>query len=361
MRLLWFNLATDADDPVLGFASRWIQAVAQRVESVHVVTMRAGRVDLPSNVKVYSVGKEKGWSEGRRACAFYAHLLRILREDHIDVCFSHMIQIFTVLAAPLLKLKGIPTVTWYAHPAVTWSLKLAHLLSDRMVTSLPTAYPYHHDKLVVLGQGIDTELFSPDSGIQPANPPVILCVGRLSPVKDHPTLLKAASILCRRLTSPFRIVIVGERLGDHDEAYVRSLHQQVTDLGLQDVVRFQPPVIMADLPSWYRLCRVHINLTPTGFGDKVALEAMACGRPCVVANQGFRETLGDYAHGLLFQHGDPVDLATKLEAAMSMSAADLIRLGVYLREKVVEVHSLQGLAGKLVDLFAEHIISKRAA
>lgn len=92
----------------------------QRVEFVHVLTVGVGRVDLPSNVKVYSVGKERGWSEGWRACAFYAHILRILREDRIDACFSHMVQIFTVLAAPLLKLRGVPIVTWYAHPAVGW-------------------------------------------------------------------------------------------------------------------------------------------------------------------------------------------------------------------------------------------------
>ena len=85
MHLLMFNLATDADDPILGFASGWIAALAKRVEVVHVITMRAGRVDVPGNVRVYSVGKEKGYSEPRRAAEFYRHLIRVLRRDHIDV------------------------------------------------------------------------------------------------------------------------------------------------------------------------------------------------------------------------------------------------------------------------------------
>ena len=51
MRLLWFNLATDVDDPVLGFTSRWIQAIATKVERIHVITMRAGRIELPENVR----------------------------------------------------------------------------------------------------------------------------------------------------------------------------------------------------------------------------------------------------------------------------------------------------------------------
>ena len=194
MRLLLFNLATDADDPILGFTTRWIQALAQRVEFIHVITMRAGRIEVPENVRVYSVGKEKGYSKPRRAVEFYRHLFRILRNDRIDVCFSHMIPIFTVLAAPVLKVKRIPIVTWYAHPSLTWVLKLAHHLSDRMVTSVATAYPYRKDKVVVIGQGIDTDLFCPD-GTPPEEPPMILCVGRLSHVKDHPTLIRAAALL----------------------------------------------------------------------------------------------------------------------------------------------------------------------
>ncbi len=102
MRLLLFNLATDVDDPVLGFTTSWIGALAKQVEVIHVITMRAGRVQVPGNVRVHSVGKEKGCSEFRRVLAFYRQLLRILRHDHIDACFSHMIPIFTILAAQFL-------------------------------------------------------------------------------------------------------------------------------------------------------------------------------------------------------------------------------------------------------------------
>jgi hypothetical protein len=163
MRLLWFNLATDVDDPILGFTTGWIQALAARVECIHVITMRAGRVEVPRNVRVHSVGKEKGYSEPRRAVMFYRQLFRILREERIDVCFSPMMPLFIILAAPVLMRKRIPIVTWYAHPSLTRTLKLAHRLSDYIVTSLPTAYPYKHDKLRVIGQGIDTDLFVPDA------------------------------------------------------------------------------------------------------------------------------------------------------------------------------------------------------
>ena len=66
MRLLLFNLVTDLDNPTQGFNTGWIRALARRVEFIHVITMRAGHVEVPGNVRVYSVGKEKGYSEPRR-------------------------------------------------------------------------------------------------------------------------------------------------------------------------------------------------------------------------------------------------------------------------------------------------------
>ena len=351
MRILLFNLATDADDPILGFATRWIWALAKRVEFIHVITMRAGRVEVPGNVEVYSVGKEKGYSEPRRAMEFYRHLFRILLEHPIDVCFSHMIPIFTVLAAPVLKARRIPIVTWYAHPSLTWLLKLAHHVSDCMVASMPAAYPYKHDKLAVLGQGIDTDLFSANGTVSAEDPPIILCVGRLSPVKDHPTLLKAAWMLRQRWDKPFRVVVVGGSTGPRDEPYVCSLYEQVKQLGLEGSVWFKPPIPMRDLPSWYQRCLVHVNPTATGSGDKVVWEAMSCGRPVLVANQGFGETLGEYAQLLLFSHRDPKELAKRLEWVLSLSNDERAYIGAYLRDRVVKMHDLERLAQSLVQTF----------
>ena len=360
MRILLFNLATDADDPILGFSTRWISALAKRVEFIHVITMRAGRLDVPGNVLVDSVGKEKGYTEPRRLVEFYRLLFRALRDDRIDACFSHMITLFTVLAAPVLKTKRIPIVTWYAHPSVTPILKAAHFLSDRMIASVPTAYPYKRDKLIAIGQGIETELFSPNRTTSPELYPMILCAGRLSPVKDHPTLLKAARLLRKTIGENFRIAIVGGPAASRDELYVRALHQQVKELGLNGIVHFKPAVSMEKLPVWYQRCTVYVNLTPTGFGDKVAWEAMSCGKICLAANDGFRETFGRYADQMLFRHGDAESLAERLRWAISLTDSERQHAGQYLREQVMKQHSLDGLATKLVDLFARLLEQKSA-
>jgi len=202
----------------------------------------------------------------------------------------------------------------------------------------------------VVGHGIDTELFNPD-GMPPEDPPLVLCVGRFSPVKDHPTLLKAAALLKERINEPFRVLILGGPGRPEDEAYIAQLRRMVEELGIQEQIRFHPTVSMSELPSWYQHCTVHVNLTPTGCGDKVAWEAMACGRPCVAANKGFQETFGRYAENLLFELGDAKSLAERLLWVLSLEKGERNAIGTYLRGQVLKLHSLDRLCEELVKLF----------
>lgn len=346
-RLLLFNLVTDARHPILGFTTQWIRELAARVESIDVITMQAGEIAVPDNVRVHSAGKELGYSEPRRALQFYRLLFRILRERRIDGCFSHMIHIFSALAGPVLRARGIPLVTWYAHPSVSRSLKVAHFFSDRMVTSLPSAYPYRQGKVAVIGQGIDTALFAPAADAA-EDGTLLLCVGRISRVKDHATLLRAVALLPER----FRLVILGATAGAEDEAHAAGLRQLARELGLEQRVVFARPVPREELPAHYNRCAAHVNLTPAGFGDKVAWEAMSCGRPCLVANDDFRETLGRYENELLFRNGDAADLAGKLSALLARSAVERAEIGAYLRQQVGRLHSLPRLADRILEQLA---------
>lgn len=354
MRLLLFNLVMDADDPILAFTTDWVGALARRCEHVDVVTMSTGRVVAPPNVRVFSIGREKGWSEPRRAVEFYRVLRRLLAGGRYDACFAHMQPLFALMGAPLLRWKGVPIVTWYAHPTLTRVVKGAHRVSDAMVASLPTAYPYRDDKLVVVGQGIDTRLFAPRPGEQPDEPPMILYVGRLSPVKNLETLLQAVRRVKDRHTEPFRVALVGGAITELDRGYVKRLRALAEELEVTDVVSFPGPAGFGPaLREWYGRCSAHVNMTMTGSGDKVVLEAMACGRISLVANEGFRETLGEHADALTFRYADPESLAEGMLRVLRMTARERAAVGDYLRGRVIAMHDLERLAGRLVELFGQ--------
>lgn len=357
MRLLLFNLATDAADPILGFTSRWIASLAARVESVDVITMRAGLVDLPGNVRVYSIGKERGYTRGRRAAMFYRHLTHILRQHRVDVAFSHMAPIFTVMAGPVLRPRGIPVVTWYAHRQLTATLRLAHHLSSRMVSINPASYPYRHDKLTCIGHGIDTTLFEP-AEVAPAGPPLLLSVGRLSPIKDPLTLVRAVALL-RERGHDVRCALVGDA-PERDRAFARQLREDVRAMGLDGVVHFTGALPYEAVGHWYRRCFAHVNGSPADHAlDKAGLEAMACAKPSLSSTLAFRETMGHRADHLIFRHGDPADLADKLMALLAFSPAELAGIGRELRARLVEMHDLEGVADKLLAVFAGAITPGR--
>jgi len=352
LRLLVMNLATDADDPILGFTTGWIRALADRTAAVRVITMRSGRIDVSENVRVYSVGKEKGYSEGRRVFEFYRLLKDILVQERIDACFSHMTPAFTILAGPILRAKGIPVVTWYAHRQLTLVLKLAHRLSTRVVSVNSQSYPYLHDRFISLGHGIDTDLFQMRAADSDPERPLLLCVGRLSPIKDPLTFIKACALL-RRQGHDIEGVLVGES-PERDRGYLEAIQAEVRRLHLSEAIRIVEGVPQPQVVSWYNRCTAHINCPPSdGALDKAALEAMACGKPSLSSTLGFAETLGSYANRLMFKHGDPGDLAQKLAYILTLSKEERERLGRYLLERVQEMHSLKGLADKLIALSEE--------
>jgi len=348
MRVLWFNLATDLDDPILAFTNSWIRAMAKKVDFIHVITMRLGRTELPENVQIYSVGKEKQFGEPRRAWEFYRLIVRILHQESIDVCFSHMIPIFTILGYLPLKLHGVPIITWYAHRQRSFKLRLAHHLSDRMVSTNARSYPYKSRKLQTLGQGIDSELFKPTATISPADPPLILFVGRLSPIKDPLTFIRAASLLSNE--HRFQVAVIGQIL-EHDREYSRIVIQEIEQLRKTVPAEFIAGVDQSRLVNWYQRCFALVNCSPSDHSlDKTVLEAMACGKLALTSILGFEETMGGEFPFLLFQSGDPEDLAEKLANLLKLPTKTTETMSNRLREQTLQNHNLTRLAKNLTAL-----------
>ena len=349
MNILWFNLAVDYEDPILAFGTKWINEISKKVDHISVITVRKGVINVRDNIDVYAIGSG---SKIEKLFKFYKTLIFVLAKREYNVAFSHMNPIFSVLSYPLLHFKNIPIVTWFAHPSLTWKLKLSHIVSDYIVTSFPSAYPYKHDKkLKVIGQGIDTELFKPLWEPSEQNR-YLLCIGRLSPVKDHFTLVKAVNILKDEMDKKnYKVLIIGKAPGVEGEKYLKILKDYISLHNLSNLIEIRPPVLYENLPYIYNKGILHVNLTPKGFGDKVALEAMACGIPSVTANSDFIDLLGKYKELLYFKYRDPFSLAAKIRKLMDMTPYERRIMGYYLRKRIIENHSLRSLSCKLFDIF----------
>jgi glycosyltransferase involved in cell wall biosynthesis len=348
-RLLLFNLATDADDPILGFTTVWINALAARCGQVNVLTMRAGRLAVAPNVQVYSVGKERGYSEARRALIFYRTLWRLLRANHYDACFAHMQPLFAILGAPLLKLHRVPVTLWFAHGVVTRRLRLAEKLVDQVVTASAESFRLASPKRQIIGHGIDTEQFAPPrfhTAKPPANTFTLISVGRLHPIKRPDTLIDAVELLQRRGLQA-RLRLVGDVTNG---AYLEVLRERVTQAGLDDAVEFVGPLRFDQIATVYHQADAMVSASQTGSVDKVILEAMACGLPVITSNEAFIPVLQPWDSLLLMPPDDPAALAERVARLMAMTVAERAALGAELRALVEREYSLHQMMDRLTHI-----------
>ncbi len=346
-RLLVFNLAVDADDPMLGHTTVWLNALAARCAAVDVLTMRAGRLALAPNVRVISVGKERGYSEARRVIHFYAALGRLLRQQRYMACFAHMNHLFAILGAPLLKAAGVPITLWYAHKSTGRMLGLAERLVDHVVTASAESFRLPSRKVLLVGHGIDTALFCPPPA--PAENRTILSVSRIAPVKRLETLIAA---LRQPGLAGARLRIVGEAAAP-DAGYAEGLRRRAAEWGVSERVIFTGGIPYHETAREYQSAAVAVNLSATGSIDKAALEAMACGVPVVTSNEAFQTMLAPWSETLWVPPESPEMLPSRLERALALSPAERMAMGQSLRQMVVEGHSLDRLMDRLVALWSE--------
>ena len=345
-RLLLFNLATDADDPILGFTTAWINALASRMDAIDVVTMRVGRLAVGANVRVYSVGKERGFSEARRAFGFYRILWRLLRANHYDACFAHMQPLFAILGAPLLKLYRVPITLWFAHGAVTRRLCLAERLVDHVVTASAESFRIPSPKTHIIGHGIDTDQFAIPftRENQERTRFTLVSVGRLNPVKRPDVLIDAVGLLRQR-----EINVHLRFIGDvTNGAYLELLRERVTQAGLDDAIEFAGPLGFEQIAGAYHQADVMVSASQTGSIDKVILEAMACGLPAITSNEAFVPVLKPWEPLLLMPPDDPAALADRVASLMALSSAERDALGRELRALVVRDYGIHQMMDRLM-------------
>ncbi len=342
-RLLVFVNIFDRHNDVLGFFVGWVQELASRGVPITVITQQAGE-DV-SGATIYSLDKEHAPGRIRRAFA-YLLLLWKLRDTFDDVLVM-MAPGWTILTAFLAKPLGKPLLLWYAVWRGDWRLHVAHMLADKVLCSVREAFPFPSQKLILIGQGIDTAYFipRPEHRVQGR----ILFLGRISPVKNLEILLKAFTDLEHDMPGRFLLTIAGGAVRQSDKAYITKLHALAHELGIGDRIVWAGRIPHAQVSRYYQEADIVVNLTPTGSFDKAMLEAMACECLLVASNAALRQFLSPWVQEhCLFREGDVTDLESALRRLAKLDTASDTRLRQELRRVILEHHSQDQWADKLI-------------
>jgi len=339
----------DINDDILGFIHSWIEKLAQKLDKLYIICLTEGEHHLPDNVKVYSLGKEKGYSKLRKLFLLQKFLLKHLPE--VKGVFSHMCPIYAILAFPLTKMFKKRLVLWFAHYEKSLKLKVASTLSDIVVTSTRFAYPLESSKLRVIGQGIDVDKFKVKSEELKVDEKFkLLFLSRISPIKDLETLIEALGILVNKKDiKDIHLDIVGSpSVASGDSEYYQKIKNSVKELNLENFVSFKEKIPNYQTPDAYNSADLFVNLTRTGSFDKTTLEAMSCQTLVVVCNHVYKGVLPDY---LIFNQSNSQDLAGRIENIINMSFKDREDIGKRLREIIIKNHNLDNLAQRIIDSF----------
>lgn len=136
----------------------------------------------------------------------------------------------------------------------------------------------------------------------------LLLLGRINRIKGQDLLIEALALLPKDIAGRLEVRIVGDTFRN-DVAREAALHAAVRHAGLETVVRFEPFVAdPAPLYRWADIIAVPSRL-PESLG-RVAIEAMAFGRPPLVAKLGgLTEIVEDGVTGWVVAPNDAAALA----------------------------------------------------
>jgi glycosyltransferase involved in cell wall biosynthesis len=326
---------------------------------MHFGTLKGTDPNLAAHMADLGIPCFSGGAEDRSGYPLAAlRFASYLRRNHVDIVHTHLFDPSVVgLLTSLLARTPLRLMTRHHSDYHTRIHKPGHVALDRLCTrlshvviaisrhtrdhmvSLEAAPPA---KIRVVHNGIDFDRVrrpDPEAGarvraeVQALDTDLLVVPARLHPEKGHPHLFRALALARRRLRRPVVALLAGA--GTFESEYRR----QVTELGIEDMVRFLgfrrdicDLMVAADL--------VVLPSVAEAFGLVLA-EALYLGTPVLTTRVGgIPEIVDDGVDGVLVAAGDACALAGALVALLNDPDARL-RLARQGSQKIQERFSFE--------------------
>jgi glycosyltransferase involved in cell wall biosynthesis len=290
--------------------------------------MRKGLVDL------------RGW----------LRLFAWLRKHKPDIVHAHLPHAAWMARLSRLLVEA-PVLLDTIHSASTggwprrFGYRLTRPLPDCVVAVSHAAAESHVNagmvdpqRLALIYNGVDIQAWRPDASNREAlrrdlglgNEFVWLAAGRLVPVKDYATMLRAFA----KLSEPARLVIAG---AGSERLKLELLAQRIGVTGRVRFLGFVP-----DVSRWMQAADGLVLTSRLEGLPMAVLEAGACELPQVATRvSGTCEAIEDGVTGLLAEPGDDAGLVEAMNRLMAMTRAERRSMGARARQRVVERFSLE--------------------
>lgn len=297
-------------------------------------------------------------------------LWKLLKEEEQDIVQTWMYH-SDLLGGAVSKIIGTPTI-WSIHnntidkKFTKQSTRLVIHICANISKWIPSKilccsnvsknmhidYGYESQKMLVIPNGIDTDLFKPNEDYRTnflkelnvsEDSRLIGFFARYDPQKDHQTFVKMASIIKRNIPNII-FVLCGNQIDWNNEKLVSFISNE----GLQDC--FHLLGIRNDIPRLTASLDLCVSSSTSEAFPLIILEAMACGVPCVVTDVGDSgEIVG--STGEVVSTKNPNALANACEKFLLMNKDDFKEKKILARERVAEYFTLDKMVTQYERLY----------
>jgi glycosyltransferase involved in cell wall biosynthesis len=225
--------------------------------------------------------------------------------------------------------------------------RLSHIItvSQSSRRNIANTFRISEDKLRVIYNGIDTDIFSPSPKVLRLDNRLLVVISRDTPVKGLRFMLEALAELRRKYD--LELVVIAKGTDN------RTTQMLIDTLDIRDYVKIIDEIDTPELVNQYRLAGlVIVPSIYEGFGLPAA-EAMACGVPTVSTTAGaLPEVVGDA--GILVP---PADVKSLVDAISTLIDSPdrrkhLSQIG---RRRIVQKFNWRNTAKETADVYAEAI------
>ncbi|HYC34704.1 MAG TPA: glycosyltransferase [Candidatus Paceibacterota bacterium] len=345
--LLLCTQVVDRQSTTLGFMHRWIEKLAPLYDRITVMCLYKGECSLPSNVQVYSLGKEVLEKENHgtlyRRIRYTLNFYKVIFSNFFkyEKVFVHMNQEYILLGGIFWRLAGKKVCMWRNHYEGNALTKIAGYICNKVFYTSRHSFTAQFKNSMQMPVGVDVESLSTKQHID-KKPNSILFLARLDPSKYPDVVLHALKML-QDDGIGFSATFVGGT-SDKFPTYQSEMHALKASLGLGDNVVFVGAVPSTETYKYYLSHDLYVNASKSGMLDKTIFEALAAGCLPITTSGDFHEMVGEE---FKFTFKSSESLFEKLKAALDLPREEEKNKVATMQKIVIDQHSLDTLVKKI--------------
>jgi glycosyltransferase involved in cell wall biosynthesis len=346
--LLVFAYSVSPHDQVFSHQFQAIESISKQFSEVTVVVPKKKdtnsvsiqkNLSRDSNIEIFQIP----WKERNKLRNFTQLIkatLRLAREKKIDIVFFFMTDTYAAILGPILFLKRLPQVLWYAHASKPKRLIALKPFMTLICSSTSGSIPLKGRKIRLIGQMVDEAIFEKNQYSE-SHRFRLIHVGRFDPSKRIEVLIEVTL----RLKHDFpevNLTLYGSPTTSESLQYQTQVKEKYKEEIIKGSISIKPAIERKYLSKIYREFGVFIHAFQ-GSLDKSVIEATISGLPVASLNLEYISEFGSWA-------GKPTNLQSEIAYIFSLSLSELEREIERRRLIAIEKHSLDQWSRKIGNL-----------